>query len=46
MVEAFNTGLYFRTSADVIALSPPLTVTAEQIDQLVSILRRVLSRIA
>jgi beta-alanine--pyruvate transaminase len=46
MVDAFNTGLYFRTAADVIALSPPLTVTVDQIDELVSILRRVLLKIA
>lgn len=43
LVSAFDNGLYFRTAADVIALSPPLTVTTEQIDQIASILRRVIS---
>lgn len=46
MVEAFNTGLYFRTAADVIAVSPPLTIEIDHIDQLLSILRRVLSKLA
>ena len=45
MVEAFNTGLYFRTSTDVIALSPPLTVTPDIIDRIVAVLRRVLAKI-
>ncbi len=45
MVEAFNQGLYFRTSADVIALSPPLTVTAEHIDRIVAVLRVVLANL-
>ena len=45
MVAAFNSGLYFRTSADVIALSPPLTVTTGHIDQIVSALRHVLAKI-
>lgn len=46
MVEAFNTGLYFRTAGDVITLSPPLTITAENIDSIFSILRRTLSKLA
>ena len=46
MVEAFNNGLYFRTATDVIALSPPLIVTPEHIDQLVAVLRTVLTKLA
>jgi beta-alanine--pyruvate transaminase len=46
MVEAFNTGLYFRTAADVIALSPPLTITVEQIGRIIEVLRRVLAKVA
>jgi beta-alanine--pyruvate transaminase len=46
LVAAFNDGLYFRTAADVIALSPPLTVTIEQIEQVAAILRRILSKLA
>ena len=46
MVAAFNNGLYFRTAADVIAMSPPLTITSEQIDEMIDILRRVLAKIA
>jgi beta-alanine--pyruvate transaminase len=45
MVEAFKEGLYFRTSADVIALSPPLTLATEHIDRIVSALRRALRRV-
>jgi beta-alanine--pyruvate transaminase len=45
LVEAFNTGLYFRTAADVIALSPPLTITVDHIDELVSILHKTISKI-
>lgn len=41
----FNTGLYFRTGTDVIALSPPLTVTPDIIDRIVAVLRRVLAKI-
>jgi beta-alanine--pyruvate transaminase len=42
LVAAFNSGLYFRTAGDVIALSPPLTITVEQIGQLANVLRKVL----
>ena len=46
LVSAFNHGLYFRTSGDVIALSPPLIIETEHISHITSILRTVLMQIA
>jgi beta-alanine--pyruvate transaminase len=46
MVAAFNNGLFFRTAGDSIAMSPPLTITEDQIDRIAAILRKVLSAIA
>jgi beta-alanine--pyruvate transaminase len=44
LVAAFNAGLYFRTSTDVIALSPPLTIEVEHIERIAEILRGVLTQ--
>ena len=41
---AFERGLMVRVTGDIIALSPPLIVTKEQIDQMVDLLREVLSQ--
>jgi beta-alanine--pyruvate transaminase len=46
LVASFNAGLYFRTSGDVIAMSPPLIVESRHIQRIVEILRGVLSGIA
>lgn len=45
-VRCFEKGLLIRTTADIIALSPPLIIEKEQIDQLVEILGGVLAEIA
>lgn len=45
-VRCFEKGLLIRTTADIIALSPPLIIEKEQIDQLVEILGGVLGEIA
>ena len=45
MVDAFDSGLYLRNSADVLAMSPPLIVTEDQIDRIVDVLRHVLQRL-
>jgi beta-alanine--pyruvate transaminase len=44
-VRAFEKGLLIRTTGDIIALSPPLIVTKKQIDEIVSVLRDVLSEV-
>jgi len=44
-VRCFEKGLLIRTTADIIALSPPLIIEKEQIDQLVEILGGVLAEI-
>ena len=41
-LEAYNDGLLIRTTGDIIALSPPLIITHEQIDELFDKLRKVL----
>jgi len=46
LVAAFDAGLYFRTSADVISLSPPLTIEAKHIERIAELLRGVLTKIA
>jgi beta-alanine--pyruvate transaminase len=43
-LEAYNDGLLIRTTGDIIALSPPLIITHEQIDELFDKLRKVLER--
>ena len=45
-VKAFEKGILIRTTGDTIALSPPLIVEAEQIDQLVSTLRELIKEVA
>ena len=41
-LKAFEKELLIRTTGDIIALSPPLIITKEQIDQLFDTLRDVL----
>ena len=41
-VRAFEKGILIRVTGDIIALSPPLVIKPEQIDELVSTLRTVL----
>jgi beta-alanine--pyruvate transaminase len=43
---AFDSGLLIRVTGDIIALSPPLIITVEQIDEIVSRLADVLEHIA
>jgi len=45
-VDCFERGLLVRTTADIVALSPPLIVQREQIDQIVDLLRAALRRVA
>jgi beta-alanine--pyruvate transaminase len=44
-VKAFEKGILIRTTGDTIALSPPLIVEAEQIDQLVTTLRELIREV-
>jgi beta-alanine--pyruvate transaminase len=46
MVDCFNRGLYFRTSGDAFALSPPLIVERGHIDEMMSILSDAIKRVA
>jgi len=46
MVDCFNRGLYFRTSGDAIAMSPPLIVENNHIDEMMSILSDAIKRVA
>jgi beta-alanine--pyruvate transaminase len=45
-VKAFEKGILIRTTGDTIALSPPLIIEAEQIDQLVSTLRELIEEVS
>ncbi|MCB1494838.1 MAG: aspartate aminotransferase family protein [Bauldia sp.] len=45
-LEAFEKGLLIRTTGDIIALSPPLIITKEQIDELFDTLRGILKTLA
>ncbi len=45
-LKAYEMGFLIRTTGDIIALSPPLIITKEQIDELVDGLRKVLNAIA
>ncbi len=45
-VAAFEAGALIRVTGDIIALSPPLIITEAQIEQMVAVLRRVLTRLA
>lgn len=44
-LKAFEKNLLIRTTGDIIAMSPPLIVQKEHIDQIVTILREVLNSI-
>jgi beta-alanine--pyruvate transaminase len=44
-VECFRRGVLVRTTADTIALSPPLIIEKEQIEEIVEMIRRVLTTI-
>ena len=46
MVDCFNRGLYFRTSGDAFAMSPPLIVERSHIDEMMSILSDAIKRVA
>ena len=41
-LKAYEDGLLIRTTGDIIALSPPLIITKDQIDELFAKLRKVL----
>ena len=45
-LKAYENGLLIRTTGDIIALSPPLIISKEQIDEIVDGLRKVLNSIA
>ena len=45
-IEAFEKGLLIRTTGDIIALSPPLIISREEIDQLFDILTGILKGLA
>ncbi|MFC0158412.1 aspartate aminotransferase family protein [Mameliella alba] len=42
-LKAYDKGILIRTTGDIIAMSPPLIISREQIDQLVDTLRDVLN---
>ncbi|OCW59202.1 aspartate aminotransferase family protein [Hoeflea olei] len=44
-LRAYEQGLLIRTTGDIIALSPPLIISKEQIDQLFDTLRKVLTQV-
>jgi beta-alanine--pyruvate transaminase len=44
-LKAYEDGLLIRTTGDIIALSPPLIITKDQIDEIVDGLRKVLNSI-
>jgi beta-alanine--pyruvate transaminase len=43
-VACFEAGLLIRVTGDIIALSPPLIITSEQIEQIIQMLGQVLER--
>ncbi len=45
-VRCFEAGVLVRTTGDTIALSPPLIVESDQIDQIFATIRRVLAEVA
>jgi len=45
MVAAFEAGILVRATGDTLAMSPPLIVSEAQIDQLVTTLRDVISKL-
>jgi beta-alanine--pyruvate transaminase len=46
LVDCFEAGLLIRTTADIVALSPPLIVEKKHIDQMVDMLGTALKRAA
>jgi beta-alanine--pyruvate transaminase len=46
LVDCFEAGLLIRTTADIIALSPPLIVEKKHIDQMVDMVGAALKRVA
>jgi beta-alanine--pyruvate transaminase len=44
--DCFDTGLLVRVTGDIIALSPPLIIDVEQIDEIVARIRTALERVA
>ncbi len=45
-LKAYDAGLLVRTTGDIIALSPPLIITKQEIDKIFEILRTVLKTVA
>ncbi|GAA0758429.1 aspartate aminotransferase family protein [Ideonella azotifigens] len=45
-LDCYAAGVMVRTTGDTVALSPPLIISREQIDQIVSTLRNAISRVA
>ena len=45
-VKAYEAGILIRTTGDIIAMSPPLIISKDEIDQLVGTLREVLVKLA
>ena len=45
-LQAYEDGLLIRTTGDIIALSPPLIISRDQIDELFEKLRKVLGQVA
>ena len=46
MLMAYDRGMMVRTTGDTIAMSPPLIVTREQIDEIVDTLGAVLDEVS
>ncbi|WP_299131910.1 aminotransferase class III-fold pyridoxal phosphate-dependent enzyme, partial [uncultured Amaricoccus sp.] len=45
-LDAYEAGILIRTTGDIIAMSPPLIISEEQIDELIGKLRSVLTKLA
>jgi beta-alanine--pyruvate transaminase len=45
-LDCYEKGVLIRTTGDIIAMSPPLIISKEQIDELIGTLRGVLERLA
>src|SRR5262249_16723075 len=45
-LDCYNAGVLIRTTGDTIALSPPLIIEREQIDQIVGTIANALKRVA
>jgi beta-alanine--pyruvate transaminase len=45
-VKCFEAGVLIRTTADTIALSPPLIVERDQIDRIVDVVRSMIVKVA